>query len=58
MVEFLFTLTDVRFAAQSDEEKTRQAAAAAKQRPFRDDDLALRRVLPFEPRTTGEVGTP
>jgi len=58
MVEFMFALTDVRFAAQNDEEKARQLAAAQKQRPFRDDDLAMRRVLHFEPRTSGEEATP
>jgi hypothetical protein len=48
----------VRFSAANEEEKVRQQAAADKQRPFRDDDLALRRVLPFEPRTSGEELTP
>ncbi|HET6585594.1 MAG TPA: cytochrome c peroxidase [Nannocystaceae bacterium] len=55
MVEFLFALTDVRFAEQNEAEKSRQGEIAAKQRPFRDDDLALRRVLQFEPRTKGEA---
>jgi cytochrome c peroxidase len=58
MVEFMFALTDVRFAEANDVEKARQQAAAAKQRPFREDDLAQRRVLPFEPRTSGEELTP
>ena len=46
---FLFTLTDTRFAAA---ERSRvsaiRKALAAKQRPFRDNALAHREVLPFE----------
>jgi cytochrome c peroxidase len=55
MVEFLFSLTDVRFAAENDAELSAQRDAAGKQRPFRDDELAMRRVLAFEPRTQGEA---
>lgn len=53
LVEFLATLTDKRFAAEQRDETARQRAVAAKQRPFRDDALALRKVLPFENRITG-----
>jgi cytochrome c peroxidase len=50
LVAFMFTLTDRRFQAQS------QAAFAAQQkrsrttRPFRDNALAMRQVLPFADR--------
>jgi cytochrome c peroxidase len=50
LVGFLFALTDVRFAPENQRERERQRAAAAKSRPFRDDDLAQRRVLGFERR--------
>jgi cytochrome c peroxidase len=53
LVEFLQTLTDKRFAAEQRTETARQRAVAAKQRPFRDDALALRKVLPFEARVMG-----
>jgi cytochrome c peroxidase len=50
VVAFLFTLTDDRFAAQNQKALVDQRARAQKARPFRDDDLAFRRVLPFERR--------
>lgn len=50
LVEYLFTLTDVRFAAQNQEQLQQQRALAQKQRPFRDDALAQRRKLTFEDR--------
>ena len=53
LVEFLQTLTDKRFAAEQRTETARQRAAAAKQRPFRDNALAMRKVLPFESRVLG-----
>lgn len=53
VVAFLETLTDKRFAAEQRTETARQRAVAAKQRPFRDTQLALRKVLPFESRVTG-----
>lgn len=53
VVAFLETLTDARLAAEQRTETARQRAVAAKQRPFRDDQLALRKVLPFESRVTG-----
>jgi cytochrome c peroxidase len=52
VVAFLFTLTDDRLADQNDAELERQKAHAAKQRPFRDNDLANRKVYIFERRLT------
>ncbi|MGQ9590750.1 MAG: cytochrome-c peroxidase [Planctomycetota bacterium] len=48
VVEFLFTLTDVRFAADNERELRRQKRLAEKERPLRDDDLAFRRKIAFE----------
>jgi cytochrome c peroxidase len=56
LVAFLFTLTDKRFAAQNDAAFKEQQALAAKQRPFRDDALAHRDMLPFEERVMGAAG--
>jgi cytochrome c peroxidase len=53
LVAFLFTLTDDRLREQNDAEYQRQRALAQKQRPFRDDELANRKVYPFERRLTG-----
>jgi cytochrome c peroxidase len=50
VVAFLFTLTDNRFAEQNHTEMERQRALAAKQRPFRDEAMAMRKTLPFEAR--------
>jgi cytochrome c peroxidase len=50
LVAFLFTLTDRRFAPQNDAALAEQKERAAKQRPFRDVDAALRRKLGFEDR--------
>ena len=56
LVAFLFTLTDSRFAAENEAALRDQEALAAKRRPFRDDALAHRRVLPFETRVIGAAG--
>jgi cytochrome c peroxidase len=48
----MFTLTDDRLADQNDAELKRQKAHADKQRPFRDNDLANRKVYIFERRLT------
>jgi cytochrome c peroxidase len=56
VVAFLFTLTDVRFAAQNEEAIREQQALAAKNRAFRDNTLAHRDVLPFEQRVMGPAG--
>ena len=53
LVAFLFTLTDVRFAEENQRQFERQQAAAGKQRPIRDEAMALRKTLPFEQRVTG-----
>lgn len=53
LVAFLFELTDVRFAEDNRREFERQQAAAKKQRPVRDQALALRKALPFEQRVMG-----
>lgn len=50
LVAFLFTLTDDRLADQNRSEWERQRAIAASKRPFRDEALATRKVLPFEGR--------
>jgi cytochrome c peroxidase len=56
VVAFLFTLTDVRFAAQNQRQFELQKATAKKQRPFRDEAMALRKTLPFEQRVVGANG--
>jgi cytochrome c peroxidase len=56
LVAFLFTLTDRRFTAENEAALRDQKALAAKRRPFRDDALAHRRVLPFETRVIGPAG--
>jgi len=50
VVAFMFSMTDDRFADQNGAEEGTQRKIAAERRPFRDEDLALRRVLPFERR--------
>jgi len=54
LVAFLFTLTDRRFAQENEAAYTAQKARAAKERPFRDEALAQRQVLPFEQRVFGK----
>jgi cytochrome c peroxidase len=56
VVAFLFTLTDVRFAADNQRQLDLQKATAQKQRPFRDEAMALRKILPFEQRVTDAKG--
>ncbi len=56
VVAFLFTLTDVRFAAENQRQFDLQKAIAKKQRPFRDEAMALRKVLPFEQQVMGTKG--
>jgi len=56
LVAFLFTLTDLRFAAENQRQLALQKATAAKQRPFRDEAMALRKTLPFERRVSGGNG--
>ena len=52
LVALLFTMTDVRFAAENQRQLDLQKAAAKKQRPFRDEAMAMRKTLPFEQRVT------
>lgn len=54
LVAFMFTLTDARFADQNQQEMERQRRIALERRPFRDDALAFRRVLPFERLVAGQ----
>jgi cytochrome c peroxidase len=54
LVAFLFTLTDDRLGDQNKSELARQQQIAAQRRPFRDEQLALRKILPFETRVAGE----
>lgn len=56
IVAFLFSLTDVRLAAENDRQFAAQKAAAAKSRAFRDENMAFRRKLAFEDRITGVKG--
>ncbi len=48
IVAFLFSLTDVRFAAENEKNFQQQKAQAAKVRPERDREVADREVLSFE----------
>jgi cytochrome c peroxidase len=50
VVELMFSMTDERFADENRAEHEAQRTIAGTRRPFRDTDLALRRVLPFERR--------
>jgi cytochrome c peroxidase len=56
VVAFLFALTDTRFAAQNEAALREQQVLAAKNRPFRDNALAHREMLPFEQRVMGSAG--
>ena len=56
LVAFLFTLTDSRFATENEAAYEDQKALAAKQRPFRENALAHRQILPFETRVVGAAG--
>jgi cytochrome c peroxidase len=56
VVAFLFALTDKRFTAQNDAAFREQQQLAAKKRPFRDNALAHREMLPFEQRVMGQAG--
>jgi cytochrome c peroxidase len=56
VVAFLFALTDKRFSTQNEAAFREQQALAAKNRPFRDNALAHREMLPFEQRVMGPAG--
>jgi len=48
IVEFLFALTDERFAQQNKRQFEQQKEQARKVRPLRDDEMAFRLKLAFE----------
>ncbi|MBN2023594.1 MAG: hypothetical protein JW809_12485 [Pirellulales bacterium] len=50
LVAFLFTLTDDRFAEENQRQMDEQKAAAQEKRAIRDDAIAGRKTLSFEPR--------
>jgi cytochrome c peroxidase len=54
IVALMFTMTDQRFAAQSQAMFDKQRTLAQTQRPFRDEALAMRQTLPFEQRVMGQ----
>ncbi len=58
VVAFLFALTDERFTARNETAFREQQSLAAKSRPFRDNALAHRDMLPFEQRVMGPAGLP
>lgn len=53
VVAFLFTLTDERFADQNQQAMDEQRRIASERRPFRDTEMAMGDVLPFERRVMG-----
>jgi cytochrome c peroxidase len=54
LVAFMFSLTDDRLAEDNAAELSRQKQLAASQRPFRDENLANRKVFQFEARVSGK----
>ena len=56
LVAFMFSLTDRRFADQSQAELEAQRAISRTERPFRDEAMATGRVLPFEKRVMKSGG--
>ena len=50
IVALLFSMTDHRLAEDNAQAFSAQKAAATKERPFKDDDLAMRKTIPFEAR--------
>ncbi len=57
LVAFMFALGDVRFVKESEAAMASQRARANTQRPFRDEALAMRRVLPFQKAAQGDRAT-
>lgn len=57
VVALLFSMTDVRFAAENQHQLAAQKAAAAVSRKFRDNDIAFRRKFGFEDRIAGAQST-
>ncbi len=56
LVEFMFSMTDRRFAEQNRAELDAQHEIARERRPFRDEAMASGEVLPFERRAGGGAG--
>ena len=56
VVALLFTMTDDRFAEENKRQFEEQKALAQKERPFRENDLANRKSIPFEKRVAGPQG--
>ncbi|MBX3024222.1 cytochrome-c peroxidase [bacterium] len=56
LVAFMFTLTDRRFQAEGQAAFAAQQKRARTTRPFRDNALAQRKVLPFADRVMGDAG--
>jgi cytochrome c peroxidase len=54
LVAFLFTLTDDRFAEQNRAALAKQQSQALSARPFREEALAQRKVLPYEVEVFGK----
>jgi cytochrome c peroxidase len=54
VVALMFALTDDRFANENQRQMEQQRAQAQTSRPFRDDELAHRRTIPFEQRVISE----
>ncbi|UCE49188.1 MAG: hypothetical protein JSW47_03415, partial [Phycisphaerales bacterium] len=48
IVEFLFTLTDERFAKKNKRQFEQQKEQARRERPLRDNEMAFRLKLAFE----------
>jgi cytochrome c peroxidase len=53
VVALLFSMTDDRLAADNRQQEAKQRTRSRTARPFRDEALAMRRVLPFEARVLG-----
>ncbi len=58
MVAFLFALTDVRFAKETSAAFAKQRERSRTRRPFRDEALAFRKVLPFDAPAAGTKPSP
>lgn len=58
LVAFMFSMTDDRFAEANRAEMERQREIARERRPFRDEAMALREVLPYERRVQGYGAEP
>jgi len=58
LVALMFSMTDKRFAAENDKALAQQRDHAKTKRPFRENDLANRRRLPFAPAPAGSGSQP